>query len=118
MCITIDESIDQHTREYFETVLPDGSVSPAFIDAEGRYVAMPGLVDNNDFAQEANALLSMSTAAGLLEEDARLHGEIIDAQDVMHIHVRPELDESGQLSLDWNVVVGAPGVIEITMFEA
>lgn len=118
MCITIDETIDQHTREHFETVLPDGSVSQAFIDAGGSRVIMPGRIEPQEFVQEANALIALSAEAGLLADDTKLFGRRLTARQVLHTVARPELDEIGLLVLDWNVVAGQPGVIDVTVVEA
>lgn len=117
MNTTADETVDQTIRERFETVFPDGTVSPAFIDARGRQVIMPGNIDPERFAQETNTLIRLSQGAGLLQEGAHLHGHVVYLRQVRTTIARPELDEDGQLLLDWNVRADEPGVIPVTLVE-
>lgn len=101
MCITADTTIPETIRERFETVLPDGTVSAASIDDSGRSAFMPGRIDDETFAEELNALLSLASAAGLIEDDSPAHGHTADPFAVMHRFAVPEIEVDGSLTLRW-----------------
>lgn len=124
MCITVDDAIDETIRERFETVLPDGSVSAAFIDAGGRAAYMPGRVDPEAFAQEVDALIALSTAAGLVDEGVRAHGRTVQPRGVLTRHALPVIEADGTFELDWNtgadwhpVRADDAGAVPVTVYE-
>ncbi|WP_181273549.1 hypothetical protein [Brevibacterium oceani] len=124
MCITVHDTIDETIRERFETVLPDGSVSAAFIDGGGRSAFMPGHVDPQDFAQEVDALIALSTAAGLVDEDTRVHGRTVQPRGVVTRHALPTIGADGTFGLDWNtgadwhpVRADDAGAVPVTVYE-
>jgi hypothetical protein len=111
-------TLDQTTIERFQTVLPNGTVSPAFIDARGRQVVMPGHIDPRAFADEANALIELQALVGMLENGCPLMGHTVKPHEVISRWARPEVDAGGELSLEWNVAPGDEDVVPVTLAEA
>lgn len=110
--------IDPAIAERFETVLPNGTVSPAFIDARGRQVLMPGHIDPRVFAEQANALIALQALAGMLEDGCPLMEHTVQPREAIHRWARPEADAAGELSLEWNVAPGDEDVVPVTLAEA
>lgn len=121
---TILDTVPETVAERFETVLPDGSVFSAFIDARGRTVYMPGHVEPTVFAQEVDALIAVATAAGLIDETAQVYGCTVQPSGVRTRYALPTIDDDGELSLDWNtgedwhqVDAWDAGAVPVTYYE-
>lgn len=109
----------------FGTTFPDGTVTAGFIDARGKQIVFPGVIDPEIFADAANHLIQKSMVAGLLQDDTKLFGHTVLSAHVLHTEARVELDENDELVLDWNVGLDEnrvptsdrAGIVPITMVE-